>query len=186
MPDRIDKAMFLLGLVLFTAGQVVLNILGAASQDQHPIDYAHWLLLLGTVLLIPYTARLPREGFNLIISPVLLLSIVAMIGMNILDFTFWALPPELDGDVYRALSAEPTLWLPFMIAGPNEIFVTALVLPSLTLFKTSRVGTILVVAGAITMAIGTHWFNVAGYLLMIAGFFFNFEQLKEEAVDFEN
>ena len=177
MPDRIDKSLFLLGLGVFTAGQVMLRFFDSAARSAMPIDVTHWLLLIGVLLLIPYAARLPREGFNRIVGPVLLLGIVATIGMNILDFVFWALPAGLDGDVFQVLRTEPSIWQPFMRLGPNEFFVTALVLPSLMLFKVSRIGTALVVAGAVTMAVGTEWFNVAGYVLMIGGYFFNFDSL---------
>lgn len=178
MPDRIDKALFLMGFAVFTAGQVMLRLFDSAARGAQPVDYTHWLLLIGVVLLIPYTARLPRRGFHLVTAPVLLLGIVATIGMNILDFVFWALPPELNGDIYRVLSVESSIWWPFMRYGPNEFFITAFVLPSLTLFHVSRVGTGLVIAGAVTMALGTEWFNVAGYILVIAGYFLCFDRLR--------
>ena len=178
MPDRIDKALFLLGLLVYTAGQVMLRLTDTAMRDQHPVDFTHWLLLIGVVLLIPYAARLPRRGFHLVTGPVLILGIVAVIGMNILDFAFWALPPDLDGPFYEAVSDKQSVWWPFMRYGPNELFITAFVLPSLMLFKVSRIGTGLVIAGALTMAIGTQWFNVLGYVLVIAGYFLCFDCLR--------
>lgn len=178
MPDRLDKALFLIGLTLFTIGQVALNILGPASQDQSPIDYAHWLLLTGSVSLIPLAARLPRRGFHLISGPVLLIGIVCIIGMNAIDFVYWTLPHELDMELYRHLVAQPSVWQPFMRFGPNELFITGLLLPSLGFVRISQRVTLiasgLVISGLATMIVGTQWFNVIGYGLVIAGYGLHF------------
>lgn len=170
MPDRIDKTLFLAGLGVFTLGQLLLNLLGPASQDQVPIDWAHWALILGAALLIPFAARLPRRGLGLLAGPVLIAGVLAVVGMCVIDFIFWSLPADLDRTLYENLSAEPAIWQVFMRWGPNEVFVAGLLLPSLLYFPVSRAGTGLVLAGALTMAVGTHWWNVAGYVLVIAGY----------------
>lgn len=185
MPDQLDKALFLLGLTLFTLGQVVLNILGPASQDQSPIDYAHWLLLIGSVLLIPLAARLPRRGFHLLSGPVLLIGIVCIIGMNAIDFVYWILPHELDMELYRHLVVQPSVWQPFMRFGPNELFITGLLLPSLGFIRFSDrktwIASGLVVAGLASMIFGTQWFNVIGYSLVIVGYGLHFFALNPRA-----
>ena len=119
---------------------------------------------------------LPRRGLSAIAGPLLLVGAVCVIGMCVIDFVFWALPPELDGPVYDRLSAAPSVWRPFMRFGANELFVAALVAPALGFWGRSRAGLALVAVGAATMAIGTQWFNVAGYAAMIAGYALGFRR----------
>jgi hypothetical protein len=58
MPARLEKVLFLVGLTAYTVGQVVINSLRNALHTQSPIDDAHWLLLIGVVLLVPFAVNL--------------------------------------------------------------------------------------------------------------------------------
>ena len=177
MPNRTDQILFLSGLVLFMLGQVQLNLLGPASQSQAPIDWAHWTLLLGASLLIPFAARLPRTLFGSIAGIILIAGIVFIIGMNAIDFVFWGLDDEMDGQLYRAIVDEPAIWGVFMRWGPGEIFTTGIGLPSLLYWRRSRLGTGLVALGLAIMIFGTQWYNVIGYSVVTAGYFLNFDRL---------
>lgn len=176
MPDRMDKALFLNGLLVFLGGQVAINAFGAVTRDVIPVDITHWLMPCGAALMIPFAARLPRKGAAIALAPLLLTGIVGVIGMCVIDFVFWSLPDaEFRAELARTLMDTPAVWQPFMRWGPNEIFTAGLALPSLLYWRKSRVGTVLVLLGAIVMAIGPSWFNVAGYVLITAGYALSLE-----------
>ncbi len=180
MFDRIDAWLFVMGLVIFTLGQIAINAFGAMTKDEIPIDVMHWLMLIGAVLLIPFAARLPRRGLALVASPLLILGIVCVIGMCVLDFVFWSLPDdELRGEVARRLMDTPMLWKPFIAWGPDDFFNLGLVLPTFLFFRVSKFGTAFVVMGTLSIVIGTSWFNVAGYVLITLGYFMNFDLLRQ-------
>ena len=171
MPDRRDRFLFLIGLAAYTVGQAVLAWLGPRSQDQTPIDYAHWLLLVGVFLLIPYAARLPRKGIALIASPVLLVGIVGVVGMCVVDLVFWALPAgELERQVFKELRQEPTIWGAFMQVLSNDVFMTGLLLVGLLEYKVSKVATALVIMSSVAILFTPQAFNAPLYAVMIIGF----------------
>ncbi len=181
-PTNADKLFFLFGLSIYAVGQLVISILQGALQSQKPIDYAHWLLLIGVFLLIPFSAKLPRHGLHRITSPVLLAGIVCVIGMCMLDFVFWAIPsPELKSEVAGHLIAADSIWQPFMKIGPNRIFMLGLALPSLAYYRASMLGTAFVIIGVGVVVLTPQWVNALGYSVIIIGYFLNFEILRSRS-----
>ena len=179
MPTRLDRGLFLAGLAIYAAGQLVITLLGWEMQNQRPVDFAHWLLIIGVALLIPYAARLPRRGLQIIASPVLIAGIIAVIGMCMIDFVFWALPSgEVENEVASILMAEPSLWTVFMKIGPNEVFMTGLLLPALAFFRTARIGTALVVVSALGILFTPQMFNAGLYSVLTIGYWLCFDRLR--------
>lgn len=175
MPERSDAIIFLCGLIAYLAGQVVINLMGAVSRAQTPVDYAHWLMLIGAVLMLPFALRRPMTGLHLLIAPVLVLGVVSVIGMCVLDIMFWSLPDvPYKNDLAMRLMDSPMLWGPFMQWGPNEVFTLGVALPALIYWRRSRAGVGLVALGGFLIAIGPSWFNVSGYTLMVFGYGLSF------------
>jgi peptidoglycan/LPS O-acetylase OafA/YrhL len=81
-----NKTFFIVGLVLFLIGQVILAKGNDFVYNQEPIDFAHWFLLIGVILLIPQTVSFPKSTVSLIGIPLTLVGIVCTIGMCVLDF----------------------------------------------------------------------------------------------------
>ena len=84
---------FLLGLFLFTIGQFLIFIFFNAGEwrNQEPIDFAHWFLLIGVLLLIPQIGNFPKSKLNLVGTPILVLigTLVIYIGsgsFNVLGY----------------------------------------------------------------------------------------------------
>lgn len=176
MPDRSDALIFLGGLIIYLAGQVIINLMGAVSRAQTPIDYSHWLMLIGAVLMLPFALRRPMTGLNLLIAPVLVLGVVSVIGMCVIDLVFWSLPDvHYRNDLAVRLIDSPGLWRPFMQWGPNEVFTLGVALPALLYWGCSRAGVGLVALGAFLIAIGPSWFNVSGYTAMVIGYTLAFQ-----------
>lgn len=182
MLDRIDAWLFVIGLALYTLGQVAINAFGAMTKEEIPIDVIHWLMLIGVLMLIPFAARMPRRGLALVASPLLILGVACVIGMCVLDFVFWSLPDdEFRGELARRLMDTPMLWKPFIDWGSDDFFNLGLVLPTFLFLRVSRLGAALVVAGTLSIVIGTSWFNVAGYVLITLGYFLNFDLLRRRS-----
>lgn len=174
-PSHGDKLAFLFGLVLYILGQVLVNLGPDFVSAQRPVDYAHWLLLLGSLFFLPFVARLARTPLNLVALITMALGVAAVIGMCVLDFIFWSLPDDaFESELARRLTATPAIWSPFITVGPNYIFGLALALSSLAFFRESRVGTALALAGSVVIALLTQWGNVVGYLLVLVGYVMNF------------
>lgn len=174
-PRAWDRGLFLFGLGLYTLGQILINLGRDFVDAQSPIDFAHWLLIAGVLFLIPFVGRLPRRNIHLVTLPLLLVGIAAVIGMSVLDFVFWRLPDgELESQLAGTLIGTPVIWQPFMVIGPNHVFNAGLMLPSLSYFQASKAGTLLVIAGTLTIVLGVQWFNVIGYAVLTAGYALNF------------
>ncbi|MFT6182420.1 MAG: hypothetical protein ACJAQT_005302 [Akkermansiaceae bacterium] len=181
MPNRTDKFLLILGFVLFLIAVIAINIVGAKTKDEISIDYIHWLMLVGTALQIPFAARLPRRGISLLAAFLILCGIVCTIGMCMLDFVFWSLPDDrLRGEVARQLMDTPTVWQPFMMWGTEEVFYAGIVLASVLYLPHSKLGTPLVIVGAVCAIAGGSWFNVVGVAAVALGFLFNFNFLRTQ------
>jgi hypothetical protein len=179
MPDLYQKRLFFAGLVVFLAGQIAINTFGATTKDVTPIDFSHWLILVGVALMIPFASSLPRDGWRIVMTPLLLVGIISVIGMCVLDFVFWSLPDgAVRGDVARRLMDTPLLWKPFIAWGPNYVFNTGLALPCLLFVAQSRAGAALVVGGTLVIAAGPAWYNVVGYIALTIGYFLCFGYLQ--------
>jgi hypothetical protein len=168
---------FLLGLFLYTVGQFLIFIFFNdidALHSQEPIDFAHWFMLIGVLLLIPQIGNFPKTKLNLIGTPVLVIGIGLIIGMCVLDFIFWSIKsPEFKSEVATHLINTPAIWKPFMNFN-GWLFNLGLLISSFSYFKNSSSGTVLVLAGTLIIYSGGGWFNVLGYTILTVGFYINF------------
>ncbi len=141
---------------------------------QEPIDFAHWFMLIGVLLLIPQIGNFPKTKFSLVDTPILILGINLIIGMCVLDFIFWSIKlPEQEYELVTHLINTPAIWLPFMTVN-GYIFNLGLLISSFSYYKISRTGTLVVLIGTLIIYIGGGWVNVLGYMILTAGFFINF------------
>jgi hypothetical protein len=178
-PRYFERVLWLAGLTIYILGQILLRQGQDFVEAQRPIDFAHWGLLLGGLFMLPYAGRLPWRNIHLLTIPLLYAGIAALIGMCVLDFVFWSLPNgEMENQVARQLIDTPAVWKPFITFGPNYIFVTAVVLPSLSYFSVSRAGPFVVIAGSMVMLFLTGWWNVVGWALILAGYASCFDWLR--------
>ena len=170
MPKKIDKALLLLGLSLYLAGQIWISITGSMTSQQIPIDGIHWLMLIGASLLLPFAARLPRTGLAAVAGPLLMLGIVLVIGMCIVDFVLWSVPEQpFRDEVSSHLINTSMIWQPFIVIS-GYVFTPALALTSFCYYRLTKLGPILAVIGMVTVGVGPIWTNIPGYALIIAGF----------------
>ena len=168
---------FLLGLLFYTIGQFLIFIFFDVGEwrNQEPIDFTHWFMLIGVLLLIPQIGNFPKSKLNLIGIPILVIGIGFMIGMCVLDFVFWSIKsPEFSSEVATHLTNTSAIWEPFMKFN-GLLFNLGLLTSSFSYYKNSKIGTLLVLIGTLVIIIGGGWINVIGYTLLTIGFYINFK-----------
>ncbi len=181
---NIYEILFLVGLLTYTAGQYLIFIYFNDLEklhNQEPIDFAHWCMLIGVLLFIPQIGKFPKTKINFVGTPLLILGIGLIIGMCVIDFIFWSIKsPELKSEVATHLMNTPEIWGPFMnISG--KIFNLGLLISSLSYYKISRTGSLIVLVGTIIIWIGHGWVNVPGYMVITVGFYMNFYIPKQDS-----
>lgn len=173
-PILTNKTFFLVGLVFFLIGQVILAQGNDFVYNQVPIDFAHWFLLLGVTFLIPQTVSFPKNNVSLIGIPLTLVGIVCTIGMCVLDFILWSFPNEdLRTEFINHISDVPSIWKPFMEIGPSsKVFNLGLLILSLNYLKKAKPGILIIfIANLILWHIIPLPFRlISGYALTLIGF----------------
>ena len=179
---KLSEVYFLLGLSIYTIGQFLIFIYFNdldALHAQEPIDFAHWCMLIGVLLLIPQTANFPKTKLNLVGTPILILGIGLIIGMCVIDFIFWSIKlPEQKNELAVHLTNTPAIWIPFM-SYSGKIFTFGLLISSFGYYKISMTGTVMVLLGTLIVYMPYGWDNVPGYMLLTVGFYLNFNKLKK-------
>jgi hypothetical protein len=135
-------------------GQVIL----AKGQEfvfaQKPIDYAHWFLLVGAILMFSFSSVFPKNTFHFIGTLITIIGITAFIGMCTIDFILWSFKTEESRTEFLSLLFNtPSISLPFIIVGPSFLYI-GLTIQSLNYFRTNFPGFILTVSGTIIIGIG--------------------------------
>lgn len=148
------KILFVLGLLFESIGQILLSKGNEFVYALKPIDFAHWSLLIGVVLLIPQIGNFKASIFTYIGVPIILVGIMSIIGMCVLDFIWWSQPnQEIRNNFAGHLIKFPTIWKPFISVGPNFINVGLAVL-SLNYLKTQKVGVVLILLATLIVFFG--------------------------------
>ncbi|WP_143542406.1 hypothetical protein [Robiginitalea sediminis] len=170
----LNRILFLTGLILLVAGQVLLARGNEFVYALRPIDFAHWSLLVGVVLMIPQVVTFPRKGLNYVGIPLTITGIVCIIGMCVLDFIWWSQPTQDIRNEFAAhISQVPSIWQPFIAVGSSsKVFNLGLLLIALGHYRKSRWGVLLVLlATLVLMHIIPFWYRlVTGYILTFLGF----------------
>jgi len=169
------RILFLIGLVFFLTGQIMLAQGNDFVYSQKPIDFAHWFLLLAVVLLIPQVvSSFPKKIFSFIGIPLTLIGITCIIGMCVLDFIWWSFPSEeTRSEFTKHIAQVPSIWKPFITIGPSsKVFNLGLFILSLNYFNKERVGVVIVFVATLVLwhIIPLPFRLVFGYSLTLIGF----------------
>lgn len=179
------KIFFLIGISFFLIGQIILTKGNEYVYSQKPIDFAHWFLLVGAVLMIPQTVNFPKKLFSYIGIPLTLIGITCIIGMCVLDFIWWSFPnEEMRREFTNHISQVPSIWKPFITTGSSSrVFNLGLLILSLNYFKNKKIGVAIIFIATLFLwqLIPLAFRLVFGYSLTLIGFSYIF--LKRDPKD---
>ena len=161
------------GMVVLTAGQSLLAQGHAFVMAQRPLDWVHWLLLLGAVTLMWRLTEIPVGWLGRLGRLATVAGGAAFIGMSVIDFTLWALPSEAARQAFSSqVVQDPAISLPFISVGPSLLFLGlgTMVLEWAAAMRW-RAG--LVLGGIVLVGFGqfgnARWTVVVGHLVILAG-----------------
>ncbi|MGW9632031.1 hypothetical protein ACWGST_15135 [Agromyces sp. NPDC055520] len=160
-------------LAAMGVGQLLLSFGRDFINAQQPIDWAHWLILIGAV-----GGALSISGFGYgrlgrITRSLVVIGAVGFGGMVAIDLLLWTLPaePMLDDALSAALDA-PQVAVPFLWVGPALFFI-GLAVVAVEWLRLSAwaaglfiVGTVLSGVGAAT---GVDGITLVSFAIMLAG-----------------
>ncbi|PCJ92868.1 MAG: hypothetical protein COA50_15175 [Flavobacteriaceae bacterium] len=149
------KTICIIGLILFVVSYWVFSLGGDFAYAQKPIDFAHWINLIGAVLLINFNSIFPKNKIGKIGAIVTTLGVIAFIGLNTIDFISWSFGDDNDSRnaFFNQLASTPAIAFPFVYVGPSLLFL-GLSIHALNFIKSNLIGYLLTVCGAVFMGLG--------------------------------
>ena len=159
------KTICLIGLSFFLISYIMFSQGSKLAYFQKPIDFAHWLNLIGAVLLVSFNKVFPKNTLHSVASFLTVLGAVAHIGLCTIDFIMWSFG---DDDISRNALSEhisntPSILYPFIIIGPSLLFI-GLALHAANFIKTHPISALMVIIGA--PAVGFSFFVLKNGILM--------------------
>lgn len=180
---KIFKVLFIVGLLFEAIGQILLSKGNDFVYALKPIDFAHWSLLVGVVLMTPQIANFPNKTYTYIGIPITMIGVVSMIGMCVLDFIWWSYPThEARLEFSSHISKVPSIWTPFITTGTRFLNVGLLIL-SFNYFKKNKLGFYLVVLATLIIFFGRFFISfrlIYAYFVYALGFGLIFYQKVNE------
>ena len=160
------KRICLIGLLFFVASYILFSQGSKLAYFQKPIDFAHWLNLIGAVLLLSFNRVFPKNNLNTAASFLTGLGVIAHIGLCTIDFIMWSFGDDDAAKMQFSehISNTPAILYPFVIIGPSLLFIGLAVYAS-NFIKTHPVSALLVIVGA--PAVGISFFVLKNGIFMV-------------------
>ncbi|WP_420602456.1 hypothetical protein [Flagellimonas sp.] len=154
------KTICIIGLSLFVTSYWIFTKGNEFAHSQKPIDFAHWLNLVGAVLMLNLNNIFPKNKIGKIASSLTILGVVAFIGLNTIDFISWSFGNDNDSRnaFFNHLANTPAIAFPFVYIGPSLLFL-GLSIHAHNFIKSNLIGYILTVFGAVFMGLGYFLWN---------------------------
>lgn len=156
------KTICILGLSIFVLSYWIFTKGNEFAHSQKPIDFAHWLNLIGAVLLINFNKIFPKNKIGKVASILTAMGIIAFIGLNTIDFISWSFGDDNESRnaFFNQLASTPAIAFPFVYVGPSLLFL-GLSIHALNFIKSNLIGYILTLFGAVFMGLGYFlWSNL--------------------------
>ncbi|MFS4468467.1 hypothetical protein [Maribacter sp. 2210JD10-5] len=155
-----SKYLATIGLVFLILNQILLLGGNEFIQNQQPIDYAHWLLLIGALLCLALNYIFSNNIFSNLATILTSLGIVALIGQATIDFLWWSYGTDFEGmdKLTRQIMERPSIRIPFMTIGP-ALFYLGLTAHAGKFIKTQTMWSMLVIMGVIGNGLGAFAFD---------------------------
>jgi hypothetical protein len=156
----------MLGLLFFVISYLLFS--KVLPDFQSPIDFAHWLNLIGACFLLSFNDVFPKNRLNSLASFVTTLGVVAHIGLCTIDFIMssYGTNDLAKEELSRHISNAPSILYPFVIVGPSLLFI-GLSLHALNFIKTNVISFLMVFLSS--LAIGFSFFILKNGVYMLSG-----------------
>ncbi len=165
----------IIGLVFLIVNQIMLLGGNEFIQTQKPIDYAHWLLLIGALLCLSLNYIFSDNIFSNTATILTSLGIVALIGQATIDFLWWSYGTDFEGmnKLTNQIMERPSIRIPFMTIGP-ALFYFGLTTHAGKFIKTHTLWSALTFIGVIGIGLGAFTFDsrmliVLSHILLALG-----------------
>lgn len=151
---KILKILVSIGFIFLTLNQLLLLKGDEFIQNQQPIDFAHWLLLIGAVLCLSINRLFSNTGTGNLATILTLLGVVALIGQATIDLVWWSFGADYDGliELINQLTEKPSIWLTFMAIGPS-LFYTGIAIHALKMIKRNVFASSMVIVATIVIGL---------------------------------
>ena len=164
------KNLCLVGLALFVISYIMFSFGGDFIYSQKPIDFAHWMNLIGGVLLINFNYVFPKNKLNSVASFLTSLGVIGNIGLCALDFLMWSYGNDSNSrmELGNHINNTPAIFYPFQVLAPSFLF-TGLSLHAWKFIRKTPLASLMVILGA--PSIGISYFILdSGILAAISCF----------------
>jgi hypothetical protein len=169
------KVFAITGLVFLILNQVMLLGGNEFIQNQQPIDYVHWLLLLGVLFCLSLNYIFSDYLFNNTSTILTSLGVVALIGQATIDFVWWSYGTDHAGmdQLINQVMERPSIRIPFITIGP-ALFYLGLATHAGKLMRTAPLLAIIAIAGVILIGTGSFIYNsrltiIIGHIILSLG-----------------
>ena len=163
------------GLVFLILNQIMVLQGNQFIQTQKPIDYAHWLLLLGILLSLSLNYIFSKGIFNSTAAVITTLGIIALMGQAVIDFLWWSYGTDYEGmkNLTNQIMSNPSISIPFMTIGP-ALFYLGLAMHAGKFIRERTIWSIITILGVIMIGIGSfvldsRYVILLGHIVMAFG-----------------
>jgi hypothetical protein len=160
------KTICLTGLFFFVLSYIMFSQGSKLQYFQKPIDFAHWLNLIGAVLLLSFNKVFPKNTLGNVAAFLTALGIIAHIGLCTIDFIMWSFGNDnaAKAALSEHISNTPSILYPFIIIGPSLLFV-GLALHASNFIRSNTISSLMVIMGA--PAVGFSFFILKNGTYMV-------------------
>ena len=118
------KILCIISLALLTLSHILLSLGFDFLQNQRPVDYTHWIMLIGACLSLSFSFVFPKSIINIIATVITILGVIAHIGMCTIDFMLWSYGDDYDGRnaLIGQIMNTSSISIPFLTVGPAMLF----------------------------------------------------------------
>jgi len=164
-----------IGLIFLIINQMMLLKGNEFIQTQEPIDYAHWLLLVGVLLTLSLNYIFSNNIFSNVATVLTSLGVIALIGQATIDFSWWSYGTDYAGmdNLTNQIMSRPSIRIPFVTIGP-ALFYLGLATHAGKLMRIQPIWSIVTLLGVVTIGLGSFAYDsrmliIVGHIILAIG-----------------
>jgi len=169
------KIYTIIGLFFLILNQVLLLKGNEFVQTQKPIDYVHWLLLLGVLLSLSINYIFSNGIFNNTATALTSIGIIALTGQAVIDFLWWSYGTDYEGmyNLTNQIMERPSIRIPFITIGP-ALFYLGIAIHAGKLIREHTFWSLIAILGVVITGLGSFAFDsretiILGHIILTAG-----------------